>query len=219
MKLSKYAKLVKNEGYCNVVHVVGSGIWLGTQEAIFRATELPDMEGEDQVRTVLDMTEKAWKKVYMTESHAESVRNILGMNLAEFEKGEQKTEKLKMVAAYCGHLVSVLRCENDGEIIFYDESLTGPIAEEIKNSEYIIYTVRKTASGQRYLVVRNGLNVLAAIMPVQVVTQEFLADLSEFQAICTEQYYREKDRADAVAAQMDTQGAEQIEMEESKNDQ
>ena len=46
MKLSKYAKLVKNEGYCNVVHVAGSGIWLGTQSAIYRATELPDMEGE-----------------------------------------------------------------------------------------------------------------------------------------------------------------------------
>ena len=45
-------------------HVEDSGIWLGTRSAIFRATELPDMVGEEQVRTVLDMPEKAWEKVH-----------------------------------------------------------------------------------------------------------------------------------------------------------
>lgn len=55
MKLSKYAKLVKEGGYCSVVHAEDSGIWLGTRAALFRATELPDMVGEEQVRTVLDI--------------------------------------------------------------------------------------------------------------------------------------------------------------------
>lgn len=64
MKLSKYVKLVKGGGYCMVAHVGDSGIWLGTRSAIFRATELPDMVGEEQVRTVLDMPEKAWEKVH-----------------------------------------------------------------------------------------------------------------------------------------------------------
>lgn len=67
MKLSKFANLVKNGGRCAVLHVAGSGIWLSTGTAIYRATELPDMEGSEQVRTVLDMTADAWKKVYLTE--------------------------------------------------------------------------------------------------------------------------------------------------------
>lgn len=62
MKLSKFANLVKNGGQCAVLHVAGSGIWLSTGTAIYRATELPDMEGSEQVRTVLDMTADAWKK-------------------------------------------------------------------------------------------------------------------------------------------------------------
>ena len=65
MKLSKFANLVKNGGRCAVLHVAGSGIWLSTGTAIYRATELPDMEGSEQVRTVLDMTADAWKKVYL----------------------------------------------------------------------------------------------------------------------------------------------------------
>ena len=64
MKLSKYVKLVKGGGYCMVAHVEDSGIWLGTRSAIFRATELPDMVGEEQVRTVLDMPEKAWEPLH-----------------------------------------------------------------------------------------------------------------------------------------------------------
>lgn len=62
MKLSKFANLVKAGGRCAVLHVAGSGIWLSTGTAIYRATELPDMEGSEQVRTVLDMTADAWKK-------------------------------------------------------------------------------------------------------------------------------------------------------------
>ena len=38
MKLSKYAKLVKEGGYCSVIHAEDSGIWLGTRAALFRAT-------------------------------------------------------------------------------------------------------------------------------------------------------------------------------------
>lgn len=44
MKLSKFANLVKNGGRCAVLHVAGSGIWLSTGTAIYRATELPDQE-------------------------------------------------------------------------------------------------------------------------------------------------------------------------------
>ena len=109
MKLSKFANLVKNGGRCAVLHVAGSGIWLSTGTAIYRATELPDMEGSEQVRTVLDMTADAWKKVYLTEDWPESVSNVLGLNLAPYAQGEQDTEKLKVAAAPNGLWCSAAR--------------------------------------------------------------------------------------------------------------
>lgn len=122
MKLSKFANLVKNGGRCAVLHVAGSGIWLSTGTAIYRATELPDMEGSEQVRTVLDMTADAWKKVYLTEDWPESVSNVLGLNLAPYAQGEQDTEKLKVAAAPNGLWCSACRCKVDGELIFYNEA-------------------------------------------------------------------------------------------------
>lgn len=179
MKLSKFANLVKNGGRCAVLHVAGSGIWLSTGTAIYRATELPDMEGSEQVRTVLDMTADAWKKVYLTEDWPESVSNVLGLNLAPYAQGEQDTEKLKVAAAPNGLWCSACRCKVDGELMFYNEAYLAPLAEEIKKSEYIYYTARQTEAGQRYLVVHDGMDVLAAIMPMNILKEEYINDLAD----------------------------------------
>lgn len=221
MKISKYVKLVKNGGYCAVIHVEGSGIWLGTRTALYRATELPDMEGEEQVRTVLDMPEKAWEKVHLEEKWFESVRGVFGLNLADYEDGEQDTEKLKVIAAPDGLWCDCRRCVNDGELIFYQEGMLSPLAEQIKDSGYIRYTVRKMENGHRYLVVHDGFEVLAAIMPVQIATEKYLADLSEFQALCTEQFCRERERAEfaAVAAEAGEPDGEQIGMEDVEHEE
>lgn len=215
MKLSKYVKLVKGGGYCMVAHVGDSGIWLGTRSAIFRATELPDMVGEEQVRTVLDMPEKAWEKVHFDERREGTVKSIFGMNLSDYADGEQDTEKLKVMAAPDGLWCDCRRSMDDGELIFYREAMLSPLAEQIKESDYIRYTVRKMESGQRYLVVHDGFEVLAAIMPVRIVTEKYLADLSEFQALCTEQFYRERARGEFAAQETEEPDAEQIGMEDT----
>ena len=147
MKLSKYVKLVKGGGYCMVAHVEDSGIWLGTRSAIFRATELPDMVGEEQVRTVLDMPEKAWEKVHFDERWEGTVKSIFGMNLSDYADGEQDTEKLKVMAAPDGLWCDCRRSMDDGELIFYREAMLSPLAEQIKESDYIRYTVRKMEGG------------------------------------------------------------------------
>ena len=122
MKLSKYAKLVKEGGYCSVIHAEDSGIWLGTRAALFRATELPDMVGEEQVRIVLDIPEKAWEKVHLEEKWVDSVHDIFGLNLADFETGEQDTTKLKMLAAPDGLWCACRRRADTGELIFRERS-------------------------------------------------------------------------------------------------
>lgn len=225
MKLSKYAKLVKNGGHCIVAHVQNSGIWLGTSTAIYRATELPDMDGEEQVRVVLDMTEKAWEKVHLDERWADSVRDIFGMDLSPYAEGEQDAEKMKTIIAPQGLLLSCVRCRRDDELLFFKESLLSPLSAEIKESDYIKYTVRVSRSGNRFLVVHDGLEVLAAILPVLALNEEFLGELAEFQALCTEQFYKEKNRAQArtelgaaETAEAEEDEAEQIGLEDGPED-
>lgn len=215
MKISKFVKLVKNAGRCIVADVEDSGIWLGNGYGFYRATNLPKMSGREQVRTVLDVPEKAWEKVHLEEEEFESVRNVMGMNLSDYDKGEKRAEKVRVVAALDGLWAACCRC-SDGELIFYRESLLSPIMDEVENSDYIMFTVRRMTNGQRYLAVHDGMNLLAAVMPMQVVSQEYLVSLAEFEAMCTEQLYRERARAgdEPDTTEPEEDGAEQIGMEE-----
>lgn len=215
MKISKYVKLVKETGRCIVADVAGDGIWLGNGYALYRATGLPWMEGDEQVRTVLDVPEKSWKKIYLQQEHFENIRDVMGLNLADYDDQEQQTEKVRVAAAPDGLWASCRRCA-DGELIFYQEGLLAPFMDEIKDSDYIIYTVRRMANGQRYLMLHDGMNVLAAIMPMKVVSEEYLASLAEFEALCTEQLYRERARAAALPTEAEPPEAEQIGMEDGK---
>lgn len=215
MKISKFVKLVKNAGRCIVADVEDSGIWLGNGYGFYRATNLPKMSGREQVRTVLDVPEKAWEKVHLEEEEFESVRNVMGMNLSDYDKGEKRAEKVRVVAALDGVWAACCRC-NDGELIFYRESLLSPIMDEVENSDYSMFTVRRMTNGQRYLAVHDGMNLLAAVMPMQVVSQEYLVSLAEFEAMCTEQLYREQARTGDEPDTVEPEGddGEQIGMEE-----
>ena len=56
------------------------------------------------------------------------------------------------------------------------------------------------------------------IMPMNVVSEEYLANLAEFEALCTEQLYRERARAEAEpdTPVPEEDGGEQIGMEEGR---
>lgn len=213
MKLSKYAQIAKREGYCVLCNVAGDGVWLATRSAVYRASDLPLIENSEEMRAVLDLTEKDWKKISYKTNECESLDNVLGMYLRSYDGQEAYAKKMQMQAVYKGRLATSLLC-SDGELVFYDESLLGPVAKEIDDSEYVETVVRKYANGARYVVIKNGFEVIAAVMPLSIVSQEYLEKLAEFEVHCTQQYAREKARMDFSAAMEEAEEeVEQVAME------
>ena len=207
MKLAKYAQIAKREGCCSLLNVAGDGVWLATRSAVYRASDLPLIDSSEEMRAVLDLTEKDWKKIYYKTIRCDSLDNVQGMYLRNYDEQETYAKKLQMQAVYKGRLATGLLC-SDGELVFYDESLLGPVAKEIDDSEYVETAVRKYATGQRYIVVKNGLEVIATVMPLNIVSQEYLEKLAEFEVYCTQQFAREKARIDFIVAKAAEQEAE-----------
>lgn len=213
MKLSKYAQIAKREGYCVLCNVAGDGVWLATRSAVYRASDLPLIESSEEMRAVLDLTEKDWKKISYKTNECESLDNVLGMYLRNYDEQEAYAKKMQMQGVYKGRLATSLLC-SDGELVFYDESLLGPVAKEIDDGEYVETVVRKYANGARYVVIKNGFEVIAAVMPLNIVSQEYLEKLAEFEVHCTQQYAREKARMDFSAAMEEAEEeVEQVAME------
>ncbi len=198
MKLSEYAKIAKREGCCTLLNVGGSGPWLATRSSVYCAGELPQIEYGDEMRTVLDLPEKDWKKIQWKTLECGSLDNVLGMNLREYDELEAYAKKMSMQAVYKGHTATALLC-SDGELVFYNESLLAPVAKQLKESDYAQTVVRKYANGRRYVVVKDGIEVLAAVMPLDIITKEYLEELADFEVKCTGQFHREQARATIAA--------------------
>lgn len=230
MRISKLAKAIKSTGSCLVLDVCGD-TWIGNGQALYCAPKLPRMTGREQVRAVLDIPEKAWEKINMKEAQYENPKDVVGMNLCDYCEGEQDTEKLRVMAAPNGVWAACRRCKDTGELIFYQESLLAPIMDELEDNEYAMFTVRRTANGKPYLAVLDGLNLLAVVMPMQVVDKKYLTALAEFEALCAEQLRRDMARAylqrtdledrqgaAATSAEDTESGIEQFALEDGKND-
>lgn len=150
MKLSKFVKRAKSESYCMVIHADDSGIWLGTRLALYNATELPEMEGKEQVGAVLDIDGKAWEKMFFDEKYAETAGAAFGVNLTDADPLEQEARRVPLEMFYKGMGLVGLMYGNAGELIFYDSALIAPIADVVKNSDYIQTVVRKAAKRLQY---------------------------------------------------------------------
>lgn len=200
MKLSKFASLVKKCGECVAIHAPGGKLWLGTAGTLYQAEGLPDVDGDAQIRAVLDIPQKAWEKLYFEEKWEDNTENVLGLNLEPYMDGEQETERLRVCAALGGVLYACRRGRKDREVMFYNEAMLAPISDAIRESEYIGFTMRRDPNGRKYLAVHDGMHIIAVIMEADVLTEGYLAALSDFNTMCVEQFcadrkQREEDEA------------------------
>lgn len=186
MKISKFVQIVKRRGRGIVIHLEDGGIVLSTGTAIYKAPGLPDMHGEEQIRTVLDIEPRQMEKIYIREDYAQDISDIFGCDLTDGYEGTIGAKKLQTIAFVGGRYAQALEAD-DGELIFYDDALFAPLIDREKESSYINLAIRETRKGQRYIVFMDGFEVLAAVMPMEVATEDYLKELQKFEAkVCAQ---------------------------------
>lgn len=199
MKISKFVQLIKNTGQCIVIHAP-SEVYLSSGHSIYKAQEFPDITGRSQIAAVLDIEPKKLKKIQIEEERCKSREDVFGYNFSEGSvTGEMDITKLEFAAVVDGNIYTAFRCENN-ELIFFDEQLLAPLKHRIKDEgAYLNYTVRMHPKGHKYIVIKDGFEVLAAILPANVLSERYLKSLREFNAMCESQYDLEQLHADIAA--------------------
>ena len=75
--------------------------------------------------------------------------------------------------------------------MFYNSALTAPISDVMKESDYIQTVIRTAANGAKVIVIKDGFEPLAAIMPVKILGKQFMQALYELENLCAGQYEKE----------------------------
>lgn len=198
MKISKFVSIIKNTGQCIVIHAP-SEVYLSSGYSIYKASEFPDITGKSQIAAVLDIEPKKLKKIHIEEKHCLSREDIFGYDFSEgTSAGEMDITKLEVAAVVDGNIYAAFHCENN-ELIFFDEQFLAPLKDRIKDGEaYLSYAVRIHPEGHKYIVVKDGFEVLAVILPVKVLSERYLESLRKFNAMCESQY--DLEHLDAIRA-------------------
>ena len=197
MKTGKFKALIKKKGYGLWINVGEEEVYLSTGASIYKAYGLPVTKERSVAKAILDIDAKDDEKITFEIKNVEDSGNVLGCDLSDgFVKNEQSAEHLRTAAIVDGNVFSVIRAGN-GELIFYNRILLAPLADKLKDkdsADYITYSVRFLNDVQPYIVVKDGFQTLAAIMPMKVLNDDYISELQDFQLMCIDQLLREKDR-------------------------
>lgn len=189
MRLAKIAKLVSKAGLCDVYgDEYGTGVYIGTGNAIYHVQDLPMPCAEDQMRIMLDIPTKKWEKVSCV-IHA----GLPPLDMAHTASGEMLMIEYTLITG-SNYLILVdehSKGENKkkGKLAFIDEELLAPMRGEAK--EYIGYACRLAADGCPYIIIKDGMYAIAAVAPVLVDAGKVAEQLAQFQSICLDEAERE----------------------------
>ena len=195
MKITKFAKLVKKSGRCEVINIYEEGVWLSNGQALYKATQLPLLDDFGQVYAVLDIPPNKKKSpiVNITDK-TEKKFGLVDFQEEPEDGSEVKAEELKIQAAYQGLVCNVLWSE-DKELLFYSADLLAPIYERIAEG-YVRYYVRGKGN-DKYIVIKDGFELIACIMPLKFLHKEYISDLQDYLNACVDQFGREEEREKA----------------------
>ena len=193
MKLAKIAKLVIKSGGCDVYRTEnGMGVYISTGNAIYRVDGLPMPEIGDKMLSMLDVPEKKRKDIVC------NVRaGLPPLDMAHTASGEMIMAEYKLMTG-SNYLILVDEHskgedKKKGKLAFVNEELLAPLRGEEK--EYIGYACRFTASGRPYIIIKDGMYTIAAVVPELIDAEKVAMQMARFESVCLNEVER-RDKSD-----------------------
>lgn len=214
MKLAKFARMVIREGYVRVYKIRERYMQVfTTRDALFVVSGLPEICGDNEMRTILDIDKKKWDAVDWDIGEAD-IANVEGIDLRDAAPGEELLQygEERLSFTFADPMITESK-----RLCFVDKTLFAPVLGATARS-YTTYWRRQTAGGSEYVVAKDGMNLVAAALCPQVLDDNFLKLLSNFQSlcICELEYRREMGVLTRAETLEELQGGEQTDMDDEK---
>lgn len=113
-----------------------------------------------------------------------TIRNLalpICFNYADVCENEKQISKCKIELVYNGkHLIAYATSEG---ISFVEKKYFAPFTD--LDESYLTVNERYTNTGMMYFAIKNGMNLVGILLPKQVITKEFVEDVTAMSTACT----------------------------------
>lgn len=176
MDLKKLAALCKRTGTLRLVHM-GSTLFAGTDTALYKLPgTLPVIHNPEELMAVLGYTDKVAGKMYTKSDIYDELLKNGGPCLEDALEGERICDESRYDLIAGNYVLHGLECD-DATIDFIDNAILAPVSDEIGG--YTEFYRREMPSGKHYYVLKDGTDLLAMVLPLQVLSDELAGNLEE----------------------------------------
>lgn len=172
MKLQKVAKLCKKTGVMRIFYGANDWIWyISDGVAAYPVHGVPVMD-KDSLFTMFDYDQKTREGILYTEAQLNS--GVIDFSEKTDDEVEAKTGTYRtMQICHGGYILQPLGYGD--RLLLFDVTKLAPLEQ----SQYRALYVRVSPSGQPYVVVKDGELLVAAILPMLEVPEEFTTALED----------------------------------------
>ena len=209
MKLKKVAAICKRAGVFHLYdeHKESGEFrqWLGDGCAVYPLDGLPVLD-EGNLCAMFDITEKQKEKLIIRRMEMPD-----GISLEDTEPGEGYLYDEWPTIEYENVAVKPLSTR-DG-MVFIQNGYLSPLSDM---EDYLRLYERKDTAGRTYIVAKNGLEIVAAIMPIEKIEDSFVDKLEELVVRCRDalRVQEERERRRELAKELAT--ADQTKLQEDE---
>lgn len=181
MNVKKIAAVCKRAGEIRMLKAEGK-TFAGTGAALYELpAELPTINTINELCAVLGYSEKERDKLIQMVLTQEELEKE-GVRLTDAVEGEMICDEAPVKLGVSGELWRGLET-GDGMIEFVNERALGPLYDEM--NEYAEF-YKRTLPGGCYFVIKNGFNLRAVVMPVRIKSRDFVRQLEDMAAMCSQ---------------------------------
>lgn len=172
MKLKKIVKLCKDAGVLTIYNDRTRDIqWISDGHAVYPLQGCPVFD-EGSFCSTFEINDKQRDKMHIT------IQDELPEHLdfGDSDNFETVVEELPLYVSYSAFDVVAFKTESGIE--FVKREHLAPLGDY--SSRDLMYFLRTTKHGVNYFVVKNGFELAAVIMPVKIITDDFMKELRDF---------------------------------------
>lgn len=192
MNMKKFAKTVLKTKQCTFYAFDNGAAALSNGYAVYLLPDVAPPQNDEQLRVLVDIPEEKWLDVDSGLLLGGRDGTAGFVNLSTITYDEEMLQPMRFTMLFRGVMES-----EKGRLVFFDEMLMSPIADDMKSvAAAVRYAARSLSNGESYIVVQAGLDhVLGAILPLKVNMKDICQDIAEFEAKCVAEMERRNIKA------------------------
>ena len=171
MKVRKIIKLCKDRRQVQTVMHEGTQ-WIGNGSSLYPLYRAP-LFGKEELCYAYDINEKQSSEMMYRE-----LQEIEGFSLKDYEETETEAQGLPIAINKMGYTLLPFKTEEG--IYFVDRKYLEPFGDE---DEVRLYK-RNRPDGAVYFVAKAGFVILGIIMPVDIIKDDFVAEMKSLYSEC-----------------------------------